>query len=96
MTNRRARRGSWLIEGVCILFLAFAVYLLVTNVLPTRRNLADLMRENERVGREIDDLHRERARLDLKADALQSDPYEIEKQLRETLRLTRPEEKVLR
>lgn len=90
------RRRTHLPEAVAVLFLAVAVYILVTNILPTRRTIESLLEETDRVTRRNEELREEISRSNRLSDALETDPATVERETRESLRITRPGERILR
>ena len=98
MIDREAgsRKARFLAEGLSLALLAFCLFLLLTNILPTRRHLALLKRDRVLLREEIRLQEAERARLDKYAEALDSDPYMQERAFKRTFRIYRPGEKVLR
>jgi cell division protein FtsB len=82
-----------LVTAGCLLF---AAALLATNIFPTRKRISEMESEQEQLRGEILELKKELGRLNLHGDALETDAYTIEKELRKAYNLTRDGEKVLR
>ena len=66
----KAGYGRWLLLGGSFALAVFAMTLLLTNVLPTRRRVRDLERERIRLEAENAALEAQRGRLSVEADAL--------------------------
>ena len=75
----RERRNRWVVFGASLALLAFALTLLLTNVLPTRKRVHDLEAANRRMEVEIQSLSVEKDRLELEAYGLE---YDAQSQIR--------------
>ena len=86
----------WFPESIFVALVLAGVVILVTNIVPTRGQLARLTEEKQRLRQEVRALEREQARLDTYSEALENDPQTVERAVRKTFRITREGEKVLR
>ncbi len=73
-----------------------AALVLVRNLLPAKQDLAESLRREESLKKEIEDLGRERELLGLKEKALRDDPAYIERVLRGQTGMSRPGEFLVR
>ncbi|MHC4470773.1 MAG: FtsB family cell division protein [Planctomycetota bacterium] len=94
--NRLLSGFPWFPESIIVVLLVTGVGVLLTNIVPTRGQLARLREDKERLREEVRLLEDQQRRLETYAEALENDPQSVERALRKTFRLTRPGEKVLR
>jgi cell division protein FtsB len=73
-----------------------AAFVLVRNLLPAKQDLADSLRREENLKKEIESLRKERELLGLQEKALKSDPAFIERSVRERTGMTAPGEFIVR
>ena len=73
-----------------------AAAVLVRNLLPVKQDLAETLRREENLRREIDDLAAERARLEMQEKALRDDPSYQQRTLRRQTGMTLPGEWIVR
>jgi cell division protein FtsB len=73
-----------------------AALVLVRNLLPAKQDLADSLRREESLKKEIEALGKERGLLGLKEKALKDDPAYIERVLRDQTGMSRPGEFLVR
>ena len=73
-----------------------AAAVLVRNLLPAKRDLAETLRREESLRKELEDLAEEKARLERREKALEDDPVAIERDLRRQTGMTRPGEWIVR
>ncbi len=81
---------------VCSGIALVAALVLVRNLLPAKKDLADSLRREESLKKEIEDLGKERELLGMKEKALRDDPAYVERVLRGQTGMTRPGEFVVR
>jgi cell division protein FtsB len=95
---RRPRaRGSHLLWALLVGALsAYSLVTIWTNVLPTRRTLAATERRLQRLDRENAAHERFLAAAARECDLLRSDPFTVERALRDTLNMRRAGEHVYR
>ena len=80
--------------GIMAGLLLFCIVILITNILPTRRQYDELNERKQELTEEKDRLAVERQRLDLLGDALENDPMTVERTLRKWQRHSLPGERV--
>jgi hypothetical protein len=85
-----------LTTGIAVALVLFCGVLLLTNVLPTRREYRELDRRHDALLQRKERLEEERVRQELLADALKNDPMTVERTLRTSLRHSQPGERVIR
>ena len=73
-----------------------AAAVLVRNLLPVKRDLAETLRREEALRKEIEDLAKERARLEMQEEALRNDPEYQQRTLRRQTGMTLPGEWIVR
>ena len=73
-----------------------AAAVLVRNLLPAKRDLAETLRREEQLKREFEALVEEKARLQRREKALVDDPVYVERDLRRQTGMTRPGEWIVR
>jgi cell division protein FtsB len=73
-----------------------AALVLVRNLLPTKQDLAETLRREEDLRKEIEDLKAERLLLEMKAKALQHDDAYKERVLRGQTGMSKPGEFIVR
>ena len=73
-----------------------AAAVLVRNLLPAKRDLAETLRREENLRKEIEDLAKERARLEMQEEALRNDPGYQQRVLRRQTGMTMPGEWIVR
>lgn len=73
-----------------------AALVLVRNLLPAKQDLADSLRREEDLKKEIDALRKERELLGLQEKALKNDPRFIDRSVRDKFGMTAPGEFIVR
>ena len=99
MTERkRIRVDAGAIAAILLTagFLLFTAVLLIGNVIPTNRRVDQLRNENRKLAEEMERLEREREVLDLWSEALATDPYTIDRELRRVYGFGSPGDRIVR
>jgi len=81
---------------VCAGIALVAALVLVRNLLPAKQDLAETMRREENLRKEIETLKKERELLVMREKALKDDPKYIERSLRGQTGMTRADEFLVR
>lgn len=94
--SRLSRYSRWMRPALVVVLLTFATAVVFGNVLPTRAELAATQRRLDAQRAENEKLRRRIAETRAEADGLAKDPWQTERILRDDLKMSAPDEVIVR